>query len=47
MTDQEIEIVTFADEFFAQNSRLIIPQCELCCWVVDAGFAVATDDLLK
>ena len=47
MTDQEIEIVTFADEFFAQNSRLIISQGEPCCWVVDPGFAPATDNLLK
>ena len=47
MTDQEIEIVTFADEFFAQNSRLIISQGEPRCWVVDPGFAPATDNLLK
>ena len=47
MTDQEIEIVTFADEFFAQNSRLIISQGEPCCWVVDPGFAPATDNLLE
>ncbi|MCZ6651642.1 MAG: MBL fold metallo-hydrolase [Planctomycetota bacterium] len=47
MTDQEIEIVTFADEFFTQNSRLIISQGEPCCWVVDPGFAPATDNLLK
>ena len=47
MTDQEIEIVTFADELFAQNSRLIISQDESCCWVVDPGFHPATDDLLK
>ncbi len=39
--------VTFADEFFAQNSRLIISQGEPCCWVVDPGFAPATDNLLK
>ena len=47
MTDQEIEIVTFADELFAQNSRLIISQGEPRCWVVDPGFAPATDNLLK
>ena len=47
MTDQEIDIVTFADEFFAQNSRLIISQGEPRCWVVDPGFAPATDNLLK
>ena len=47
MADQEIKIVTFADELFAQNSRLIISQDERCCWVVDPGFSPATDDLLK
>ncbi len=47
MTAREIEIVTFADEFFAQNSRLLISQSETCCWVVDPGFAPATDNLLK
>ncbi len=47
MTDQEIEIITFADELFAQNSRLIISQDDNLCWVVDPGFHPATDDLLK
>ena len=47
MTDQEIEIVTFVDELFAQNSRLIISQGDGLCWVIDPGFAQATDDLLK
>ncbi len=47
MTDQEIEIVTFADELFEQNCRLIISQGENCCWVVDPGFPPATDNLLK
>ena len=47
MTDQKIEIVTFVDELFAQNSRLIISQDDNCCWVVDPGFHPATEDLLK
>jgi len=47
MTDQEIEIVTFADELFAQNSRLMISHGKSCCWVVDPGFPPATDGLLK
>ncbi|MCH8912791.1 MAG: MBL fold metallo-hydrolase [Planctomycetes bacterium] len=47
MADQEIEIVTFADELFGQNSRLIISQGDRFCWVIDPGFAPATDGLLK
>ncbi len=47
MTDQEIEIVTFGDPLFAQNSRLIIPQDGNGCWVIDPGFSPATDNLLK
>jgi len=47
MTNQEIEIVTFADEFFGQNSRLVISQGDHFCWVIDPGFTPATDDLLK
>ena len=47
MTDQEIEIVTFADELFEQNSRLIISQDDHLCWVIDPGFTPATDGLLK
>lgn len=47
MADQEIEIVTFADELFAQNSRVIISQGIGCCWVIDPGFSPATDDLLN
>ncbi len=47
MADQEIEIVTFADELFGQNSRLIISQGDRFCWVIDPGFVPATDGLLK
>ncbi len=47
MPDQEIEIVTFVDEFFAQNSRLVISQDKSCCWVIDPGFIPATDNLLN
>ncbi len=47
MTDQEIEIVTFVDELFAQNSRVIISQDGSSCWIIDPGFAPATDNLLK
>ena len=47
MTDQEIEIVTFVDPIFAQNTRLIISQGDDLCWVIDPGLAPATADLLK
>ncbi len=47
MADQQIEIVTFVDQLFAQNSRLIISQGENFCWVVDPGLSPATDDLLN
>ncbi len=47
MADQDIEIITFTDELFEQNSRLVIPQNEAFCWVIDPGFFPATDNLLK
>ncbi len=47
MADQQIEIVTFVDQLFAQNSRLIISQGDRLCWVIDPGFSPATDNLLE
>ncbi|MCG3138455.1 MAG: putative metallo-hydrolase [Phycisphaerae bacterium] len=42
-----LEIRSFVDPMFGQNSRVVHPEDEKCCWVIDPGLPPATAQLLS